>query len=613
MENVQYTAEEIGRRIRERNPEAFKGMNFSDEQIGRRAIERNPELQKVAKPIASQPSEAPVETVKQPTPSPSQATQTGPDIQPSNGSGYSVEDIGRNIRSRDPQKFRLYSDRQIGEEALNKYPKLQSIVKRDTGSSGSIFQRPADQADQKKGLLEKASDASDSFFHGVIDLAVGAAKGAGTTALNLSEMGSKAMEAGYNATIGKITGRNAFKGAETAAQAKEAIKPTNMAQNVGFGAEQVAEFLIPETAVAKGAKAMEAVTAASKMSKFAKGAANLAGKVGMEAAATGAVTAAQGGGAKEIAENAALGGAGALAGKALGAAGKAMSKPLQESAEKGYAQAMGATTKANKEMTRTIVPELLNKNVSALSRASLLNKFSKKVDIAGKAMDDVLSGIPKDAPVNLNAVVDDLEKAKGAFMVKGANGKMVIADPQAVQHIEGFQNIIKEIGTENAPYESVRSLRQIWDKSVAKAGGYYGKTLAEGTLMDAKREAANALRKELASEFPDMAKVNADFSFWSKAHDVLSATVERTQSQRKPLTETVRRVAGAAIGSAAGGAVGGVVGDAVMGGLSKLVDSTAWKTIGSIKKSQIAKYLANGELEKAANYISKIVASRNTK
>lgn len=42
-----YTYQQIGQRIRERNPEAFTNINSTDEEIGKRAVERKPELQSI--------------------------------------------------------------------------------------------------------------------------------------------------------------------------------------------------------------------------------------------------------------------------------------------------------------------------------------------------------------------------------------------------------------------------------------------------------------------------------------------------------------------------------------------------------------------------------------
>lgn len=491
-------------------------------------------------------------------------------------------------------------------------PKLK-MANAGGGTDGSSEPKP-------QGIISKVGGA-------LKNVAVGAVKGAISAPYEAAQaggaIGSYAADKLGRPLVQKIIGKNKMplsaaaaaiqQGVKQGADAPEALSPVGTAQKVGFGAEKAAEFFAPGGLVNKGAKALKEATVVSKLPKLLKPAVSLAGRVGLEGAAMAGVTTAQGGSAKDAAENAAFGAGGVLAGKALGALGKKLAPVLQASAEKGYAQALGATTKENKAITQRIVPELLKRRVSSFSRPKLLSKIEKGIESAGRQMDTVLESIPKDAPVNLASVASDLEQAKQSFMVPGAGGRLVVADPQAVQHIEGFQNIIRDIGTKNAPYESVRKLRQIWDKSIAQSKGFYGKTVTEGSLLDAKKEAANALRGELAKQFPDMAKVNAEYSFWSNAQKVLSDTIERTQSQKRPLTETIRRSAGAIGGTMVGGPLGGVLGDVALGALSKIVDSTAWKTLGSIQKSSLAKQLATGDLEGFVKLISKIAASQNIK
>jgi hypothetical protein len=476
------------------------------------------------------------------------------------------------------------------------------------------------QATQSKGTWGKISALKDTGIGKTLmsinplNTAIGEVKGFGSTLLGAAKLGSSALKAGYDATIGKLTGKKAIDTTQSLESVKKSyLTPTNAGQSLGFGAEQVGEFFTPGGAVSKGSKAVELVTGASKLPTVLKGVTKLLSRAAMEGAGQAGVTALQGGSSKDVAQNAALGAGGSIAGNILGSVGKKLSPVLKSSAEKSYSQALGATTKENKAIASKIVPGLIEKGQWALSRDALKSGFEKKIETTGKVMDSVLEGIPKDSPVNLANVVDSLETAKQSFMVPGAGGKMVIADPQAVKHIEGFQSILKDIGTTDAPYESVRKLRQIWDKGVAQSKGFYGKTLTEGSLIDAQKTASDALRGELAKQYPNMDKVNKEYSFWSNANKVLSDTLQRTQSQGRPLTETLRRTAGAVAGTAVGGATGGILGDIAMSGLTKLVDSTAWKTVSALQKNSLAKYLATGDIAKAMDLITKIAASQNKK
>lgn len=455
---------------------------------------------------------------------------------------------------------------------------------------------------QKSGTLDTIKSISEGSRQGAKDFVLGQLKGAGTSALNIASLGSNILKSGYDATIGKMTGKKAVDTKQTIEAGKSAIAPTNLAQKIGFGTEQIGEMFIPtgiESGVTKLASGKKYLTSASKV---LGGTADIAGKTYLQT----------GGDNKQTLTAAALTAGGLGLGEAASALSRKLSPALKASAEKSYAQALGATTKENKAITQKIVPQLIEKKVTGLSRKALASKFSKELEVAGKAMDDVLDTIPKDAPVSLKSVIDQLDDAKMAFMVPGKEGTLIAADPQAVKHIEGFQAILKDVGIDDAPYESVRKLRQIWDNGVAQSKGFYGKTLAEGSKIEAQREATNAIRAELAREFPNMDKVNREFSFWSKANKVINDTLERTQSQQRPLTETIRRSAGAVGGASIGGPVGGVLGDIAMSSLTKLVDSTLWRTTSAIQKNSLANYLAKGDLKKAIDLMTRVAVGAKT-
>lgn len=523
---------------------------------------------------------------------------------------YTVEEIGARIRKRasNPAAYAPFTDAQIGQRAVERKPELQKLVKIKEPSAVTSTAEKIQQAPSK--IKEGLSDPALGMKVGkqAVNALVGAAKGAGSTISSLASLGEKALNKGSE----KLFPSLGVKGSDqtTGQRLRETVlKPEGAAQKTGFATEQIAEFFLP---VLNSSKVATVAPKIGKVPKLIRGAELLA-KGGVEGADIALKTAAQGGSAEDVKSNALFGGAMGAAGRALGMAGKALSPVVQKGAEKTYAQALLPTTQANKKITAKIVPELLKRGVTASTKNRLLSKFSQSVEKAGEAMDTVLEGIPKETPVKTSNIIDSLEKAKDSFRIIGVDGRKVDIDPNAVKHINQFQKILKQVGVEDAPYESVRKFRQILDKNIADANGFYGKTVAEGSLLDAKRETANAIRDQLAKQFPDMDRVNKEYSFWKKAQGVLSDTMTRTQGQRTPLTETISKAGGIAAGAVTKGIPGAILGDIVMGALSKIADSALWKTTTAVQKSRIADYLAAGQLEKALQDITKIVASQRLK
>lgn len=96
----------------------------------------------------------------------------------------------------------------------------------------------------------------------------------------------------------------------------ETLARKTTGEKVGAGLEQVAEFMLPGTAVMKGAKAADAaiegsrlLSGAGKLASVARGTAKVAARSGLEAASAGGVTFGRTGGDTEAAKAAALGGA----------------------------------------------------------------------------------------------------------------------------------------------------------------------------------------------------------------------------------------------------------------------------------------------------------------
>lgn len=439
--------------------------------------------------------------------------------------------------------------------------------------------------------IEKVGSTIGNFGVGVAKGVMDAPRLAAQGGANLSKFVSEDL-------MGQKPNQVIQGGVQEATKPISYAQPSNPTQRAGYSTEKVAEFFAPGPgAAAKGA---------GLLSKFLRSSVD-----------TGVRTLGQGSDVKTAGQNAALAGAGEIVAKGAGLLSKYLSPALQKSAEKVYSRVLGPTTNENKAITQKIVPEMLDRGVWGMSRESLDKQLAKQVANKGQAIENTVSNIPSGSTVNTSNVMSKLDEVKQNFMVDGPNGA-VVADPQAVKHIEDMQAQLAQMssnvgGASYAPFESVRKFRQILDRSVAESKGFYGKTLSEGSLTDAKREAANAIRAELAREYPDLAKINAEFNFWSNAQKVLADTIQRKSGQARPLTETIKRTAGAMTGGAIGGPGGAVAGDIIVGGLSKLVDSTAWQTLGSIQKSRLAKLIGDGALEEASKYISLLMASQNKK
>lgn len=147
--------------------------------------------------------------------------------------------------------------------------------------SASIPESSA-QPKEKTGLQKAAGLLPTNL---VPNLAAGAAKGLGSTLAGASALGEKILQAPLKA-LGMKTPEST--GAEELGL-KDKLKPEGTAQEIGFGLEQIAEFLVPGGASLKAGKAAELALGASKLAKAGK----LGARVATEAALAGGQTALQ--------------------------------------------------------------------------------------------------------------------------------------------------------------------------------------------------------------------------------------------------------------------------------------------------------------------------------
>jgi hypothetical protein len=262
----------------------------------------------------------------------------------------------------------------------------------------------------------------------------------------------------------------------------------------------------------------------------------------------------------------------------------------RESGSQQMQRVLGPTTKENKAIAAKVAPEMAERGVMAVTRKGLEAKASAKMDEVGQQIDDFYQSQPAGTSIPTQPILDHFEQGKQAFM--GSNGE--VFDQGAIDRIDALKQVVQQFGPD-VPVDDIVKLRRLWDGQVAQAKGFYGKTLAEGSAIEAKRAAAGAIREELAKQYPDLDKINKEYSFWANVQKVVGETNVRKASQAPPLGETVL----AAGAMAKGGPSWGLA----MAALRRAMTSTAWGTFSASTKFKIADLLADGNVTGAAKLV----------
>lgn len=173
-----------------------------------------------------------------------------------------------------------------------------------------------------------------------------------------------------------------------------------------------------------------------------------------------------------------------------------------------------------------------------------------------------------------------------------------------------FMGTVNAAGPKSGPtptikvvdFQILRRFKQAWDRSVAEAGGYAGNDFINNMKRATYREVANAVRDELNSARPDIAKVGKEFHFWKTAQDVIDATVERTKSRQQPMSQQMM--------TAAGVVRGGVGLAIVLRNLTKFTQSTLWNTTSAVLKDRLANLIESGDLRGANAAITSLIGGQ---
>lgn len=279
--------------------------------------------------------------------------------------------------------------------------------------------------------------------------------------------------------------------------------------------------------------------------------------------------------------------------------------PLQKAAASQYERALSPTTKINKAITQDIVPELIQRGEFG-SLQGLEKKAGQKISALSPTLNQAYQQAPVMLPGAGTKVIQYLENLKQSYM-PGGN----VAQPQAVNAIEGVQNIVKQYGPDVDP-TTLRRLRQIFEDPVAQRGGYAGTDLSTNYTLSAQQQAADSIRGIL-NKNPDIGALDKEISFWLDVQRVTSQSGLRRTGQEGGLMKVLGPLGAAVTGSGTGAATHSPV--AAMGAAGSIllasygvqaVRSPLWRTMSAVAKDRFAQALASGDVGEVTALLTRL-------
>ena len=271
---------------------------------------------------------------------------------------------------------------------------------------------------------------------------------------------------------------------------------------------------------------------------------------------------------------------------------------LKESAKAGIGRVLAPTTKTDKAATQKIAQGILDRPLSstaALTRKGMLEKAATQVESSGEAILDFpqLAG-----RTSTDDILRVLEAKKGDFIV---GGKAII--PEAIKKIDDVQATLRQFG-DVIHDKDMQSVGRILSKEVAKGKNAFLQSADEASKVEVQKLASNAIRSTLAEKYPDLAKLNKEFTFWKTMEDVLTNTVARKTGQSTGLVKNLATIGGATV---PGTPIEKGMYAAALRFITSAVQSPGWGIVSSKLKNSLADSMIKGTNKELMATLQKVI------
>jgi len=447
------------------------------------------------------------------------------------------EELGQKVKAKYPD-YASISDADLGKRVAAKYPEYQSQIKE--GSAFQTFKNVAESVNQvPKNLL------------------IGQIKGLGSTLAGAASLGEK----GLNYASEKLFPNLGIKGSDQTQGNKlqqTALAPQGIAQNIGFGAEQIGELMTP---VGAGALSSKLATMTPKLGK-AGGAVLSLGKGLISGTENALKTAVQSGG--DGTQTAASFGVGA----AVPIASDVLKKPITKLAERIYQSALKPSEDA---LAQGVVKTGLKEKVW-LTKGGV-EKAAQKIDDLESQLDEAIkAGTAEGRTVPTNGLKKFVDPIRGWFETVD-----VKASKAAQEYIDDTLKTFKKKYGNEIPIEEAQKLKVNTMRLIRNS---YGEL--SNVQKETQKQMARFLKEGIVEKSPVVGDVNARLKSLYALDEALGKASRRIGNLNL-----------LGLGLKAGSALGGGKG-AVMGLLGDLTDKAAVKSGAAIGLNNFANLAGQG-------------------
>lgn len=210
---------------------------------------------------------------------------------------------------------------------------------------------------------------------------------------------------------------------------------------------------------------------------------------------------------------------------------KSLPEKLDDAARQDVEKALWATKEKFKQKSRELAPWILERKIT-WTKENVQLLAETKADEFGKQIDEFVKSWKLKGTVKRDDLLDALDKIRKEWQIWD-----VIVDESIVNATDKFADVISWFW-KDIPAEKARLIRQMFDDAVYKTKWVIWEEAL--TIKNRiKKWLADNIRKQLADQNPDLAKINKEFSFYNKLDEVLTETIQRQWPQQWGFTSTI--------------------------------------------------------------------------
>lgn len=422
-----------------------------------------------------------------------------------------------------------------------------------TKKGGQIYTDAMKYAnDQKEG--EKAAAAGTEAVLGGSqpggEATVGAVKGAMSTGRNIGGLAIRALK-----YLKPDWGEKAAAAWPEAVNGpSEVMKPQSFPAKAGFAGEQGAEFFAPAGEVAKGAQLADAAIDSMKIAPLAAKSLKLMSRAGLEGAAAGGVTAAQGG---DVGINAAIGAATPLAAAALKPVATAAAEKVAPALANRLLRPVPTQLENAARFGRNPGQAIADEGIVATSHGDLVNRIADRKQDVGDQIGSMLKSATGAKPIDAGAIVNkNIDAAIKDVLDGKMEGGQALVDrleemrSQLTQQRQLVNGKVQNVSAKNlslSPADAHTLKRQVGDSAKWTGQAF------DGEVNQVKRGIYRDLNEQIQKAVPDVKALQDRYGNLLEAEKAAEREDAR-HSARNPfsLLDAAAGATGAAMGASHG-------------------------------------------------------------